>query len=84
MQNLWVHEIHHYCPGVPWLLVGTKADLRDDLRLQAKLAQQRIQPVRQKDGIRAAKKLGAVKYMECSALTQVSMMDIFREVKCPE
>ncbi|KAL5345896.1 hypothetical protein ACLOAV_008926 [Pseudogymnoascus australis] len=81
VQNLWVHEIQHYCPGVPWLLVGTKTDLRDDPCFQAKLAKQRLQPVRQKDGIRAAKKLGAVKYMECSGLTQVNVMDIFNEVK---
>lgn len=62
-------------------MVGTKTDLRDDPCFQAKLVKQRIQSVRQKDGIRVAKKLGAVKYMECSALTQVNIMEIFKEVK---
>ena len=33
----WVPEIVHHCPNVPFLLVGTKADCRDDQEIKAKL-----------------------------------------------
>merc|ERR1712079_767404 len=26
----WLHEIKHYCPETPFILVATKSDLRDD------------------------------------------------------
>ena len=41
---------------------------------------QRMQPVRKEDGERMAKDLGAVKYVECSALTQYKLKDVFDEV----
>jgi len=38
-----------------------------------------MQPVRKEDGDRMAKDLGAVKYVECSALTQYKLKDVFDE-----
>ena len=29
--NRWLSEIHHHCPGVPFLIIGCKDDLRDNL-----------------------------------------------------
>jgi len=45
-----------------------------------KLQKQRMSPVRKEDGERMAKELGAVKYVECSALTQYKLKDVFDEV----
>lgn len=61
------------------MIVGTQTDLRDDPQVREKLAKQKMQPVRKEDGERMAKDLGAVKYVECSALTQFKLKDVFDE-----
>jgi GTPase SAR1 family protein len=80
VREKWFPEVHHHCPGVPCLIVGTQTDLREDPQVRDKLAKQRMQPVRKEDGERMAKDLGAVKYVECSALTQYKLKDVFDEV----
>lgn len=80
MREKWFPEVHHHCPGVPCLIVGTQTDLRDDPSVREKLNKQKMQPVRKEDGERMAKELGAVKYVECSALTQYKLKDVFDEV----
>lgn len=82
MREKWFPEVRHHCPGVPCLIVGTQVDLRDDPSVREKLSKQKMQPVRREDGERMAKDLGAVKYVECSALTQYKLKDVFDEVCC--
>lgn len=65
---------------MPCLIVGTQVDLRDDPSVREKLSKQKMSPVRKEDGERMAKELGAVKYVECSALTQFKLKDVFDEV----
>ncbi|XP_035769486.1 GTP-binding protein rho4-like [Neolamprologus brichardi] len=69
-QN-WVPEISHHCPGTPFLLVGTQVHLRDDSDTLEKLAQRNQHAVTFTSGEEVARKLKAVKYVECSAETQV-------------
>lgn len=87
VREKWFPEVHHHCPGVPCLIVGTQVDLRDDPSVREKLSKQKMAPVRKEDGERMAKDLGAVKYVECSALTQYKLKDVFDEVSlsymCP-
>jgi cell division control protein 42 len=80
VREKWFPEVHHHCPGVPCLIVGTQTDLRDDGSVREKLAKQKMRPVMKEDGERMAKDLGAVKYVECSALTQYKLKDVFDEV----
>ena len=51
--------------------MGTQIDLRDDASVIEKLAKNRQNPISYEMGEIRAKGLHAVKYVECSALTQV-------------
>ena len=80
VKEKWFPEVHHHCPGVPCLIVGTQVDLRDDPAVQEKLAKQKQRPVQHDAGEKLARELGAVKYVECSALTQKGLKNVFDEV----
>lgn len=80
VKEKWFPEVHHHCPGVPCLIVGTQVDLRDDQAVIDKLARQKQRPISTEAGERSAKELGAVKYVECSALTQRGLKNVFDEV----
>lgn len=80
VKEKWFPEVHHHCPGVPCLIVGTQVDLRDDPAVTDKLARQKQRPVSFDAGERLARELGAVKYVECSALTQRGLKNVFDEV----
>ena len=64
-------EITHHCPKTPFLLVGTQIDLRDDPSTIEKLAKNKQKPITPETAEKLARDLKAVKYVECSALTQV-------------
>lgn len=79
VREKWFPEVHHHCPGVPCLIVGTQIDLRDDPAVVEKLARQKQRPITVEMGERLARELGAVKYVECSALTQKGLKNVFDE-----
>jgi cell division control protein 42 len=60
--------------------VGTQVDLRDDPVVEDKLKKQKLKAIRKEQGEEMAQSLGAVKYVECSALTQYKLKDVFDEV----
>jgi len=80
VREKWIPEVRHHCPGVPCLIVGTQVDLREDPSVKDKLSKQRMFPVKREDGEKMARELDAVKYVECSALTQFKLKDVFDEV----
>lgn len=61
-------------------MVGTQSDLRDDPTNIEKLGRQKQRPITQEQGERLAREVGAVKYTECSALTQRGLKNVFDEV----
>uniref|UniRef100_A0A8B9IIQ5 Cell division control protein 42 homolog n=1 Tax=Anser cygnoides TaxID=8845 RepID=A0A8B9IIQ5_ANSCY len=71
VKEKWVPEITHHCPKTPFLLVGTQIDLRDDPSTIEKLAKNKQKPITPETAEKLARDLKAVKYVECSALTQV-------------
>jgi Ras-related C3 botulinum toxin substrate 1 len=72
VQEKWIPEISHHAPGVPKLLIGTKSDLRNDNQFKSDL----LTP---EEGTKLAKEIGAVKYIECSALTQDNLKVVFED-----
>lgn len=58
-------------------MVGTQVDLRDESGTIEKLAKNKQKPVTPEQGEKLAKELKAVKYVECSALTQVRKTAIY-------
>jgi len=76
----WHPELMHFCPDVPFILVGTKADIRNEPSEIDKLkAQGGESPISTEHGNALAKKLGAIKYIECSAKTSEHLKDVFDE-----
>ncbi|XP_036913739.1 rho-related GTP-binding protein RhoG-like [Sturnira hondurensis] len=79
VRHKWYPEVTHHCPNVPVLLVGTKSDLRTDLETVEKLKEQSLVPTTPQQGTILAKQVGAVKYLECSALLQDGVQEVFLE-----
>nr|XP_039270395.1 cdc42 homolog [Styela clava] len=76
-KTKWVEEVKKYCPGVPFLLVGTKIDLRDEVTYdQVKIDSAR--PIFRAQGIKTASVIGAVTYVETSALRGTGVQNAFR------
>lgn len=75
----WIPEINHHRPNTPYLLVGTKTDLKDDQEIVNKLAKTQKAPVSMREGISVAKKIKAVQYFECSAKTLQGVENVFDE-----
>uniref|UniRef100_A0A4W5P0W4 Uncharacterized protein n=1 Tax=Hucho hucho TaxID=62062 RepID=A0A4W5P0W4_9TELE len=75
----YVPTISHHCPRTPFLLVGTQMDLRDDSNTVEKLAKNKQRPLAPESGDKLARDLRAVKYVECSALTQRGLKNVFDE-----
>jgi len=87
VRTKWYPEINHHAPNIPIILVGTKLDLREDTETILKLQQKDLKPIPYTEGLQMAKEINAVRYLECSALTQKGLKNVFdeaiRAVLCP-
>lgn len=78
-ETKWFEEVKENCPNTPIILVGTKLDLRDDTQTIEKLNKENKSPITYQQGLTLAERIDAVKYMECSALTQKGLTLVFDE-----
>jgi len=79
VETKWKPEITHHSPGVPFIIVGTKSDIRSDSKVVESL-QAKGKPLKSFDFYASeAKRLGAHCYMECSALRMVGLDELFQE-----
>jgi small GTP-binding protein len=71
VKTKWIPELKHHAPGVPFVLVGTQIDFRDDERFN------QTNPISEKMGNKLKSEIGAFAYRECSARTQEGLIEIF-------
>jgi small GTP-binding protein len=79
VKTKWFQELHHHAAGVPIILVGTKLDMREDPKCLEELKSKGRAPISTMQGAQMQKDIGAVKYIECSALTQKGLKLVFDE-----
>ncbi|KAG8560532.1 hypothetical protein GDO81_015021 [Engystomops pustulosus] len=73
----WIPEIRTHSPHTPVVLVGTQTDLRDDVNVLINLNRCRVRPVSESQAQGVAQKIRAQTYVECSALTQKNLKEVF-------
>eukprot|EP01123_Difflugia_compressa_P012945 TRINITY_DN575_c0_g1_i3.p1 TRINITY_DN575_c0_g1~~TRINITY_DN575_c0_g1_i3.p1 ORF type:complete len:219 (-),score=46.05 TRINITY_DN575_c0_g1_i3:189-794(-) len=76
VKTKWWPEVTHHCPTNN-VLVGTKLDLREDPEKVESLKEKGVSPVSTEQGEQLAVDIKAVKYLECSALTQKGLKEVF-------
>ncbi|XP_053465147.1 cell division control protein 42 homolog [Nycticebus coucang] len=79
VKEKWVPEITHHCPKIPFLLVETQINLRDDPSTIEKLANIKQKPIAPETAEKLAHDLKAVKYVACSACIQKGLKNVFDE-----
>jgi len=77
VRNKWFPEVAHHCPGTPIILIGTKVDAREDPKMAAALKAKGKDPISTEEGLALAKEINAAAYIECSALTQEGIKEVF-------
>ncbi|XP_065664846.1 ras-like GTP-binding protein Rho1 [Hydra vulgaris] len=73
----WIPEMKHFCPNVPFVLVGVKKDLRNDSNTIYELAKMKQEPVKIEQGCELAEKINAFSYLECSAKLKDGVREVF-------
>eukprot|EP01126_Amoeba_proteus_P040903 TRINITY_DN4388_c0_g1_i2.p1 TRINITY_DN4388_c0_g1~~TRINITY_DN4388_c0_g1_i2.p1 ORF type:complete len:201 (-),score=34.71 TRINITY_DN4388_c0_g1_i2:51-653(-) len=76
VKTKWWPEVTHHCP-TDNVLVGTKVDLRDNPEFLESLKEKGLSPISLQQGEQLAAEIKAVKYLECSALTQKGLKEVF-------
>ncbi len=79
IRTKWFPEVKHHRPDTPYILVGTKVDLRDNADTLARLAEKRLAPVSTLQGMEMAKEIGATKFVEVSSFNHHNLRQVFEE-----
>jgi cell division control protein 42 len=77
IKDKWLPEIKYHCPKVPFILIGTQIDLRNDQVTCDELAKEKNCCISKEKGEQLASDINAFKYSECSSLTQEGVKNIF-------
>jgi len=79
ISKKWVPEITEHAENTPIILVGTKLDLRSKPDAIQLLKENNQEAISTEQGRELAQKIGAKRYLECSALTQEGLAKVFEE-----
>ena len=75
IKKRWIPQIKEQHKNIPFILVGTRVDLRD--RISNAAQEKAEKPISKEQGEKLAKKIGALSYIECSALSQFGLKSVF-------
>jgi len=73
----WVPELTQHCPLVPIILVGMKNDLRDQNTHDPNENPRIYEVMPEERGATVAEEIGAISYLECSAITKDNLEQLF-------
>lgn len=88
VESKWVGEIADNCPGVKLVLVALKCDLRenDDAAEEGEVAaedepgrREKKELITYQQGLEVARRIGALRYLECSAMRNRGVNEAFTE-----
>jgi small GTP-binding protein len=78
VRDVWVPEVTKHCPDTPYILVGTKSDLRDEFAQHPnEYASKGLEPVPTSKGEEMKKAIKAQRYIECSARIDYNVTEAF-------
>lgn len=82
VKERWLRELDKYSKGTPIVLVGTKLDLRSDVKAVETVKKNKDDIVTTEQGESLAKEIKAIAYLETSARQNKGVNEIFE--KCLE
>ncbi|KAJ3146685.1 Rho GTPase [Geranomyces michiganensis] len=81
VEEKWLPEVRYFSDKVPIILVALKTDLRSEADTVQRLVRESLRPVRYDEGETVAARIGAAKYIECSARDGVNVDAVFDAVR---
>lgn len=83
VRNKWVPDFQKHAPGAPFIIVGTKLDLRNAAQKAGTTSSGSSTFISRSQGESLREELKGAKYLECSAKTQEGLKQVFDEaIKC--
>lgn len=82
VESKWVGEIADNCPGVKLVLVALKCDLREqgeDEDNENGEPREKRPMINYDQGLEVARRIGALRYLECSAMRNRGVNEAFTE-----
>jgi Ras family protein A len=78
VEEMWVPEVCHFCPGIPFILIGCKTDLRQHHQTIEELKKDGKRPISKEEGEEMSRRIGARAYLECSTKNGEGVIQVFR------
>ncbi|EXJ58892.1 GTP-binding protein RHO3 [Cladophialophora yegresii CBS 114405] len=81
VSTKWIAEINEHCPGVKIVLCALKCDLREEHEKEDD--EENNEPprpmIQYNEGLEVARRIGALRYLECSAMRNRGVNEAFTE-----
>lgn len=79
VEPQWVRDIKSFDASIPFVIVGTCMDLRNDEKTLTTLKSRNKRPITYEEGLALKHRVGAFAYVECSAKTRENLQQVFEQ-----